>query len=163
MARALYGHGNEPVPRISPSVREWMSAFGSIAEIVRTGHDVAFSCYGRELLIGAAASLLCGPAIVRVGSLMPLRGIIFPIQRNYYGFLERLFVHIYLPPITKLQNTGLSAHGIAAEHNRRGSKTTDGRAWGRTTCDVSECNASGGISIRCAASRPTNLRWPDAS
>ena len=73
----------------------------------------------RKLLIGAAASLLCAPAIVRIGSLMPVRGIIFPIQRNYYGFLERLFVHIYLPPIAELQNTGLSAHGIAAEPQTR--------------------------------------------
>src|SRR5271169_2448575 len=83
----------------------------------------------RKLLIGAAASLLCAPAIVRVGSLMPLRGIIIPTDRHYFGFLERLFVHIYMPPIAKLQNTGLSAHGIAAELNRRGSKTTDGDAW----------------------------------
>jgi hypothetical protein len=60
---------------------------------------------------------------------MPVRGIIFPIQRNYHGFLERLFVHSYLPPIAKLQNTGLSAQGIAAELNRRGSKAADGDAW----------------------------------
>ena len=60
---------------------------------------------------------------------MPVRGIIFPTERNYYGFVERLFVHFYLPPIAKLQNTGLSANGIAAELNRGGSKTTDGRAW----------------------------------
>ena len=60
---------------------------------------------------------------------MPVRGIIFPIQRNYYGFVERLFVHFYLPPIAKLQNTGLSALGVAAELNRRGSKTTNGDAW----------------------------------
>src|SRR5271167_1990963 len=83
----------------------------------------------RKLLIGAAASLLCAPAIVRIGSLMPVRGIIFPIHRNYYGFLDRLFVHIYVPPIAKLQNTGLSAQGIAAELNRRGSTTTNGLPW----------------------------------
>jgi hypothetical protein len=33
---------------------------------------------------------LCAPAIVRVGSLMPVRGIIFPTGRHYFGFVERL-------------------------------------------------------------------------
>ncbi len=60
---------------------------------------------------------------------MPVRGITFPTERHYFGFVERLFVHIYLPPIAELQNTGLSAHGIAAELNRRGSTTTNGDAW----------------------------------
>ena len=83
----------------------------------------------RKLLIGAAASLLCAPAIVRVGSLMLVRAIIFPIERHLFGFLEHLFVHIYLPPITELQNTGLSAHGIAAEMNRRRMTAINGNAW----------------------------------
>src|SRR5208337_946495 len=76
----------------------------------------------RKLLIGAAASLLCAPAIVRVGSLMPVRGIVLPTERCYFGFVDRLYVHIHLPPIMALQNAGLSAHGIAAEMNRRGGK-----------------------------------------
>ena len=58
-----------------------------------------------------------------------MRGIIFLTERHYFGFVERLFVHIYLPPITDLQNMGLPAHRIAAELNRRGSTTTNGDAW----------------------------------
>ena len=80
----------------------------------------------RKFLIGAAASLLCAPAIVRVGSLMPLRGVIFPTDRHCFGFLDRLYVHIYLPRIAELQTTGLSAQGIAAEMNRRGGEATNG-------------------------------------
>jgi hypothetical protein len=44
----------------------------------------------RKLLIGASASLLCAPAIVRAGSLMAVRGVILPVQTNYYGFVDRL-------------------------------------------------------------------------
>jgi hypothetical protein len=40
----------------------------------------------REFLIGISAAMLSAPAIVRVGSLMPVRGIVMPFQENYYGF-----------------------------------------------------------------------------
>ena len=73
----------------------------------------------RKLLIGAAASLLCAPAIVRVGSLMPLRGIILPIDRQWFGSVIRMYVFAKMPTITKLQNAGLTAYEIAAEFNRR--------------------------------------------
>jgi len=49
-----------------------------------------------------------------------VRGITFPIERHYYGFVERLYVHSFLPEITRLQNAGLSALGIAADFNSRG-------------------------------------------
>jgi hypothetical protein len=44
----------------------------------------------RKLLIGASASLLCAPAIVRASSLMAIRGVIVPVQPIYYGFVDRL-------------------------------------------------------------------------
>jgi hypothetical protein len=74
----------------------------------------------RKFLLGASATLLSAPAIVRVASLMQVRGITFPIERHYYGFVERLYVHSFLPEITRLQNAGLSALGIAADFNSRG-------------------------------------------
>ena len=48
------------------------------------------------VLVGAAASLICAPAIVRATNLMPVRGLILPterplpIVRQYAGFCERL-------------------------------------------------------------------------
>jgi hypothetical protein len=47
----------------------------------------------RSLFIGAAASLLCAPAIVRAANLMPVRRLPFPFGPQYAGYLERLFLH----------------------------------------------------------------------
>ena len=38
------------------------------------------------------AAAVSAPAIVRVGSLMPVRGIVMPLQKNYYAFCDRLWV-----------------------------------------------------------------------
>jgi hypothetical protein len=53
----------------------------------------------RSIIVGAAASLICAPAIVRAASLMTIRGLILPIERplpigrQYAGFCERLMYH----------------------------------------------------------------------
>src|ERR1035437_11053858 len=52
----------------------------------------------RRIFIGAAASLICAPAIVRAASLMPVRSLIFPIKLssrlNPLGeFYRRCFYH----------------------------------------------------------------------
>jgi hypothetical protein len=47
----------------------------------------------RSILIGAAATLFCGPAIVRASNLMPVRCLPFPFGRQYAGFVERLYFH----------------------------------------------------------------------
>ena len=44
----------------------------------------------RRILIGAAASLICAPAIVRVSNLMPVRRLPPPFGPQYAGFVERL-------------------------------------------------------------------------
>jgi hypothetical protein len=44
----------------------------------------------RRIIIGAAVSLLCAPAIVRATSLMPVRRLPFPYGPQYAGFVERL-------------------------------------------------------------------------
>jgi len=50
----------------------------------------------RNCLIGASAALICAPAVVRAGNLMVIRGVIMPVQRNYYGFVDRLQInHLY--------------------------------------------------------------------
>jgi hypothetical protein len=47
----------------------------------------------RGIFIGAAASLLCAPAIVRAANLMPVRRLPFPYGPQYAGFVNRLFFH----------------------------------------------------------------------
>jgi hypothetical protein len=50
----------------------------------------------RSAFIGAAASLICAPTIVRAASLMPVRSLIIPMTRQlpvgpqYAGFCQRL-------------------------------------------------------------------------
>ena len=50
----------------------------------------------RSVFIGAAASLICAPAIVRATSLMPVRQMILPMEPfrtvgpQYAGFVQRL-------------------------------------------------------------------------
>jgi hypothetical protein len=47
----------------------------------------------RNIFAGAAASLICAPAIVRVTSLMPVRRLPFPFGPQSAGFIERLYLH----------------------------------------------------------------------
>ena len=47
----------------------------------------------RSILIGAAASLVCAPAIVRVTNLMRVRRLPFPFGPQYASFVERLYLH----------------------------------------------------------------------
>jgi hypothetical protein len=47
----------------------------------------------RNICIGAVASLLCAPAIVRAANLMPVRRLPFPYGPQYAGFVDRLFLH----------------------------------------------------------------------
>jgi len=44
----------------------------------------------RSIIISAAASLVCAPAIVRAASLMPVRRLRVRIAFQYAGFCERL-------------------------------------------------------------------------
>lgn len=47
----------------------------------------------RSIFIGAAASILCAPAIVRATNIMPVRRLPFPFGPQYAGYCERLFFH----------------------------------------------------------------------
>jgi hypothetical protein len=47
----------------------------------------------RGIFIGATASLVCSPTIVRITSLMPVRRLPFPFGRQFAGFAERLYLH----------------------------------------------------------------------
>jgi hypothetical protein len=47
----------------------------------------------RSIIIGAAASLICAPALVQFTNLMPVRRLPFPFGPQYAGFVERLYLH----------------------------------------------------------------------
>jgi hypothetical protein len=47
----------------------------------------------RSVIIGAAASLICAPAIMRVTNLMPVRRLPLPFGPQYAGYVERLYLH----------------------------------------------------------------------
>ena len=47
----------------------------------------------RSIFVGAGASLLCAPALVRATSLMPVRRPVLATGRRWAGFCERLFYH----------------------------------------------------------------------
>jgi len=46
----------------------------------------------RKFLIGSSVALVSAPAVVGVGSLMSIRGIVTPLRKNYYGFSDRLWI-----------------------------------------------------------------------
>jgi hypothetical protein len=86
-------------------------------------------CTRRGLFLGAAATLICTPAIVRASSLMPVQAIPFPVERQYYGFIQRLYVDCYLPRILKLRRAGLSARAVAATLNSCNLKSANDKEW----------------------------------
>jgi hypothetical protein len=61
------------------------------APIRKTDHNSLLT--RRSIVIGAAASLICAPAIVRATNLMPVRRLPFPYGPQYAGFVDRLFLH----------------------------------------------------------------------
>ena len=47
----------------------------------------------RRILVGAAVSMICAPAIIHVANLMSVRRLPFPHGPQYAGYVERLFLH----------------------------------------------------------------------
>jgi hypothetical protein len=47
----------------------------------------------RRIFVGGVATVICAPATVRAESLMPIRGLILPMERVHAGFVERLRFH----------------------------------------------------------------------
>lgn len=64
----------------------------------------------RSVFIGAAASLMCAPAIVRATNLMPVRRLPFPFGPQYVGFVERLYLHALESHVRKLRADQTSTH-----------------------------------------------------
>ena len=74
----------------------------------------------RSIFIGAAASLICAPAIVRATSLMPVRRLRGPIGPQYAGFCERLMYQSLDSNLrTDQMNTVLNRKTIPEDDARR--------------------------------------------
>ena len=74
----------------------------------------------RSIFIGAAASLICAPAIVRATSLMPVRRLRGPIGPQYAGFCERLMYQSLDSNLRARQmNTVLNGKTIPEDDARR--------------------------------------------
>jgi hypothetical protein len=78
----------------------------------------------RNILIGAAASLICAPAIVHFTNLMPVRRLPFPYGPQYAGFVDRLFLHAIEGSLRAglragLTNVEVGSHKIPVESAQR--------------------------------------------
>jgi hypothetical protein len=75
----------------------------------------------RSIFIGATASLLCAPAIVRVANLMmPVRRLPFPYGPQYAGFVDRLFLHAIEGSLRAgLTSIEVGSHKIPVESAQR--------------------------------------------
>lgn len=77
----------------------------------------------RSIFVGAAASLLCAPAIVRATNLMPVRRLPFPFGPQYAGFVERLYLHALESHVRNLRadqtTTYFNYHVMPVDQARR--------------------------------------------
>jgi hypothetical protein len=78
----------------------------------------------RRIVIGAAVSLICAPAIVHVTNLMLVRRLPFPYGPQYAGFVEHLYLHALEGSLRKALLTGranieLSGETIHIDNARR--------------------------------------------
>jgi hypothetical protein len=82
--------------RLTAKIAEWRQASvkqeGLVtAPIPENDHNSFLA--RRSIIIGAAVSLICGPAIVHATNLMPVRRLPFPYGPQYAGYVDRLFLH----------------------------------------------------------------------
>jgi hypothetical protein len=80
-------------PTNLPASARWFSEW----RMWPTGNERGFLMTPRRnFLIGISAAAVSAPPIVRVGSLMTLRGIVMPVHKSYpshYGFCDRLWIN----------------------------------------------------------------------
>ena len=83
----------------------------------------------RSFLVTTPAALIFAPPFVQATNLMPLRGIVLPLERSYFGFVDRLYVYSHVSKIRRLQNVGLSLHQVADGLNKYRSTAINGVPW----------------------------------
>jgi hypothetical protein len=95
--------------------------------------------------VGATASLVCAPSIVRAASLMSIRRVIFPPSSVDMGFLDRLRLHLM---------DGALQTGWSAE---RHGQTFGGISETRARLTVADARAQGWLPSRQASRPPSPL------
>jgi hypothetical protein len=84
----------------------------------------------RSTLIGAAASLLCAPSIVRAANLMPVRRLPFPYGPQYAGYCGRLLLHALESNLrTGKMNTYVNGEIVSESEARRIVKNAQTYEW----------------------------------
>src|SRR4029453_4268327 len=83
----------------------------------------------RSFLVTTPAGLIFAPPFVQATNLMPLRGIVLPLEHSYFGFVDRLYVYLQRSKISRLQNIGFSLHQVADELNKYRSTAMNGVPW----------------------------------
>src|SRR5262245_32161094 len=83
----------------------------------------------RSFLATTPAGLIFAPPFVQATYLMPLRGIVLPLEHSHFGFVDRLYVYVHVSKITRLQNAGLSLHQVADELNKYRNTEINGVPW----------------------------------
>ena len=69
----------------------------------------------RRTIIGAAAPLVCMPAIVRVTNLMPVRRLPFPYGPQYAGYVQWLYFHALESSLQTALRTGRANIELAGQ------------------------------------------------
>jgi hypothetical protein len=105
------------------------------ATILNQEHD---SQTTRRIFIGAAAALICAPAIVRATSLMPVRRLLLP--RPYAGFVQRLYFNALDNDLRAGQmSTHLNGKIVSMADARQ--TVARARAYGWLPASVASCGA----------------------
>jgi hypothetical protein len=77
----------------------------------------------RRSIIGAAAALVCMPAIVRATTLMPVRRLPLPFGPQSAGFVERLYLHALESHVRNVKpgqmSTSFNDHVMSVDDARR--------------------------------------------
>jgi hypothetical protein len=85
----VHQDGAKNVPPTCDTSARWFLRTEDVADRQpkRFSHD-----YTSQVSNWHFRSLVNAPAIVRVGSLMSIRGVVTPLRKNYYGFCDRLWI-----------------------------------------------------------------------
>jgi hypothetical protein len=86
----------------------------------------------KTILIGAAASLICAPSVVRAASLMPICSVIAPANRIYVGFVDRLRLHCMEQALRRGWNAerdGSFFGGISESHAKASAANARVHGW----------------------------------